>query len=618
MKKNHIARLMPMWLVWGAICLGGCQKEDGIDFDDIDSTIGLELRDFKLPTNNSTHKISLDEVFDVDTTGCVKIDPSDGHYYFYQEGEERGVSPIHVSPIIVTSSPGDFSPSLFELTFEDLGLERPAGARAEASHQKEIRKTIQTYDIIEDGLYGDVVSLAEALVNEPCVKLTISFSDDLAAVVQEASRLTVVLPDYLMLKEGSVRVLRNSQQVSMDGNDIVFEQVMTSEPLVFEVTITGLRFTEGGQPDDVNYLGYSRYVGTDGSMVGQVHMKGQVEAIVNFDESKVVSDPSKLRHDMFFRLDSQLEFGAIQFQQATGEFRPVIDLKVGSITIDNIPSFLDDGDVVLNVSDPVIRLHIWSDLPLTGLVDGTLTSYFRDGTTRTVVVRGIEVKPNQTSDIVISRRPRTESAYNGYQKIVQEDLSTLISSIPDHIDFTCTATARAGEQATIQLGYDYGYRPSYEFKADLALDRDSYISYTDTIAGWADDLKDIDLYDFRTASVKIETDVTNTIPLELELDITPIDEEGSPVSGITVRIDNGQGQSRVGAKGQTHLTAMLSFSSADAFSQLDGIRLKATARVTEEFMLNSGSTGDTTLYLKLDNVAATLNAMVIIDTSDDE
>ena len=179
----------------------------------------------------------------------------------------------------------------------------------------------------------------------------------------------------------------------MDGNDIRFEGVVTSEPLVFEVIVEGLRFTEGGRPDDANYLAYSRYTDSDGTMLGQVHMKGQVEALVKFDQSTVVTDPAVLRHDMSFRIDSHLEFGAVQFQTVTGEFRPDVDLKVGSVTIDNVPSFLDDPDVVLNISDPIIQLHIWSNLPLTGLIDGTLTSCFSDGTTRSVDVRGIEVKP---------------------------------------------------------------------------------------------------------------------------------------------------------------------------------------------------------------------------------
>ena len=618
MDKTIFKWLTPVWLTVAAVSLGGCQKIDGIDFDDIDSTVGLEFRDFKLPTNNSTHEISLDEVFSIDTTGCVKIDPRDGHYFFYQNGEESGVSTIHVSPITVTSSEGDFSPNLFELTFEDLGILRPDLARGKAPQMKQVRKTIQTFDILEDGLYGDVVSLTEALVNRTSVRLTLTFSNDLAAVISEIAELTAVLPDYLLLREGGVRVLQNSQRVTMDGNDIRFERVMTSEPLVFEVAVEGLRFSEGGRPDDANYLAYSRYSDSDGTMFGQVRMKGQVEALVKFDQSTVVTDPAVLRHDMSFRIDSHLEFGAVQFQTVTGEFRPDVDLKVGSVTIDNVPSFLDDPDVVLNISDPIIQLHIWSNLPLTGLIDGTLTSYFSDGTTRSVVVRGIEVKPNQTSDIVISRRPRSEAAYADYQKIVQDDLSTLLSSIPDRIDFTCSATTRTGEQATILLGHSYAFEPSYEFRADLALGRDSYISYTDSITGWAGDLEDVDLYDARSAKVQIEADVTNTIPAELTLDIIPVDIDGNPVRGMAVNIDNGQGQNKVAAKGQTHLTATLTFSTADAFRQLDGIRLKAAARVTDEFTLNSGATGDTTHHLKIDNLGATLNATVIVNTDDDD
>lgn len=633
MKETDLKRHCPTATALAVVAMAtlcACQNVEGIDFDDIDTTVGVVLNDFKLPSNNSTHRIYLDELFDIEPTSCIKTDPDDGHYYFYYEGEDVSVSPVEVKPVTVTSAATDFNAQLFSFTLADLGIDLAAPSRMRAQQPAELRGVIQQFDITEDNLFGDITAIRSVRVGSGTVTIGLDFSADLASVVSELGGLTLMLPDYFVISDNEVRMLTpTDSRIDIVGNDITFTNVKTSQPLRFQIPVSRLDFTiatDEGQPD---CLAFSRITDASGNTKGRVRMKGQLVASVRIDQAHVSIDPGKIlsgeAQSMTFAIHSSMSISPIAFDEVVGQFQPVYDFNVGDIRLSNVPKFLDDADVDLRLSDPVIELDIDSRLPLTGLVDATLTSHFKDGTTVPVGIEGIEIRPDTRSHVVISTRPKLPADYPGAQLICQPALSSLISAIPERISFDCTATTRLGEDAAIGLGRSYSIQPDYRLNAPFTLKAGSHIAYTDSLDGWRDDLTDINLHDVSNASIVIDADIENALPLDLSVSVTPVDEQHRPIPGISVIFAAGDAQGRVGAataEGQpatSNLQVRLAFSSNDDFHRLDGIRLRAEATVTDEFTLNSGTVeAARTQYLKVNRLGATLNASVIIDTDSDD
>ena len=72
--KNYLWQALACTAVVGSVALVGCSKDDGYDLKNIDSTIGVELTEFTIPSINSTMQIPLNDLFDIEDSEIVKTD----------------------------------------------------------------------------------------------------------------------------------------------------------------------------------------------------------------------------------------------------------------------------------------------------------------------------------------------------------------------------------------------------------------------------------------------------------------------------------------------------------------------------------------------------------------
>ena len=601
--------------------LVSCSTES-IDLGDIDTTLGWELKDFKLPGNNSTHEMVMQEVFDIDTTGCIKINPVTGDYYFTKKGDHVEPSSTEVEPISVTTNQQDIHPNPFRISAEQLGLNIPMLARAGAPSLRELAHTIQVFDVYETDLAGDIVRLDQATTDDALLTLTVHFSADLAIVIDEIASLSFSLPPYFSL--GDVTVKQNGRLRQKDSNNIEFEGIKTSDDFIFTVTVNALDFTVCQDTGAAEYLVYRRLPNGNDGYKGEVEMKGQVDVTARFDTSRVTTDITKLRPGMEFVINSELDIQPISISSATGEFRPSFDFEVGRTSIGDVPSLLDDPDTKVKLHNLIIRFDVESSLGLTGIVDGDLISNFKDNSSRKITVHNIEVLPETTSHIVICRQQPSAGEYPGCQVFytghpdMEGDVQDLVDAIPESVEFQSTATTKAGETGTIYLGRTYTFAPSYEMEALLALDRGSVIVYRDTLDGWAEDLKDIELA--AGATVTIEAEVVNSSPLSYDLEVTATDANHQGLtSEMDVTVTTAAGGNTVPAEGRTHLTIVVKQNTDGAFRKLDGIVTKAIAHGDVEGVTVNSGTGTNSAAkqtLRLSNIGATLTGKVIAKIDD--
>ena len=575
------------------MALAAC-TDSNYDLSDINSTLGFgNEQGFSLPGNNSTKDITMDELLDIDPDGSIKT-VDDGSYMFIQQGDD--VAPTTVTVNRVTLMASDDNVQLHEMEIE---AEHILGARAGGRRKavNPIEDTVNLFDFQTDHS-GDIVSLDYARTSS-FITLQVSFTDDLKTVVRNFQEMSLDLPDCFRMSDINVNGRTFSgDDIYQQGNVITLYNVRPSDgDIILQGSITDLYFEQADEVADT-----TQYLVCDNKAV---RMKGHVDILVNLNTDDV--NATAYHQNMQLKILSRLQFTDFIIEEAEGRFCPAIDLDdVGNIEVTGVPDFLKDDEVNINLTNPIIYLDINSTLGVPGIIDGVLTSHFKNDKTRSVRVPGIQVKAEDLSRIIICRK--AVAGLPNYDQIIEvEDLPTLISQIPESINFSCTAKADATKTGYIVLGHEYTITPSYRFEAPLNFGAGSKIVYRDSINGWNEDLKDITLS--ANARIVLTTDVESKVPATMTLKPTAIDANGRDLSSdfdITV-------SKTIAPLTETKdVVITITQKNKDAFRRLDGIIFRVDADIEDGSTLNSLQT------LKMKNIGATLYGRVAVDVDSEE
>lgn len=584
-KKQKNPIILLSLLLLGGMTLGSCM-DDNYDLGDIDGTVAFGSDEgITLPGNNSTAEIKLSDIIDIDDSDCITT-LENGDYVFFKEGDDVEPARPFIDRIRITRQSATDIPQKVGPDTEPAGLGLLANGVTIDGTSGSIEKEINIFDYRGDKPEA-VVDLQEVDI-EGNVTLNITFNSNLQAFLPKFTSFDIRFPAYMTLKSVS--------RGTVEGNTIVFGEVPTNEPLVIQAVVDKLNF---GVPSDGD-----NELKIDGQ---EVVLKGEVVIKATYpDLVKGNGDITKME------IQGVTNISNIDIVSARGFFNPSIDIDdVGDIEITDVPDFLDDPEVDINIHDPQITLSINSNMDVDGFVDGTLTAFFKDGSQHSVTVDDIAIPRQTNSKILICRQPKT-LPYEDYTQVkVLSNLSDLIKTIPEKITFKANAQADATKQSTFLLGYnDYLITTAYKFEAKLALEAGSVIVYNDTINDWNSDLEDIDLA--KNAKVKVTFDVTNNVPANVGLEVFPIDINGNDLNTAQKALFEVKNPATVGKGSTKGVTVEILQKEANAFRQLDGIRIRAKITSLDATPLNN-----TTQTIKLENITATLVGKVVIEDKKD-
>ena len=391
--------------------------------------------------------------------------------------------------------------------------------------------------------------------------------------------------------------LEEPTQGTLVGNKLKFGEVATNSTIYSKVKLKSLKFQE---IDAANKLVIQN---------GNITMLGDVKVDVTYPDLVKKNNSSDITKMQIMGVTS---ITTVKITSATGKFDPKIDLDdIGDIKIDSkdVPDFLDDPQVNITLTDPQITLNINSDVDLDAVVDGTLTSTFNNGTTSQVKISNIEIPRKKNSKILICRQPKNEP-YQDYTKVyVVENLSDLMTKIPEKVTFKANARVDKTKAGTIKLGTPYTISTSYSFKAPLSLEAGSTIVYDDKTDGFYEDIDENDIDLRGEAELVITGKVTNNSPLELTLAPTAIDVNGNALKGIKL-VSANTIKSNLTDKTPSDLKITLT---KDANVNLkdvkfDGIKFKATAVSKDATTLNKDNH-----YININDLKISVNSEVSID-----
>ena len=156
-------------------------------------------------------------------------------------------------------------------------------------------------------------------------------------------------------------------------------------------------------------------------------------------------------------MSAKMTMGSIRVTETTGKFNPNLDLEdLGNVNINDVPDFLTDKDVTINLYNPVIELTATSDIDVAGVAKATLIAEDERGNEMAkVVIDGLNVKPNAVTRVCICKHKEgiDETKYD--QVKVVSNLSDIVKKIPHRINCEAEVHADSKRVSTVKLGKEY-------------------------------------------------------------------------------------------------------------------------------------------------------------------
>lgn len=565
-KGINKSRIVACMLAAGFLAVGsGCTDSD-FDLSNIDQTIGIGGDGLQLPTN-STENIVLDDLLDLNNSDFISI-AENGDYMFTKQSDDVKPSHPSIDEVLVKEAKVNNN---FKIEIPESSLMQTR--RKSAGHTK-LSKTASVEGEASEFKYrGNVPYEIRDLISAKTasdINIDVNVTAELKKVIPTFKTMTVTIPSYLKLNIG--KCSPSQPEYDAEKGIITFRNISSSANINIKANISSLDFST--PPPTVVFT--PGVLGADGS----IDFDGAVLLGITFDE--VNKEGNSLQN---LYMSAKMTMGAIRVTEATGKFKPNLDLEdLGNVNINNVPDFLTDYDVTINLYNPVIELTATSDIDVAGVATATLIAEDERGNEMAKVeIRGLNIKPNGTTRLCICKHKEgiDETKYD--QVKVVSNLSDIVRKIPHRINCKAEVDADTYRKGTVKLGKEYTIDADVYMKAPLAFDEGAQIVYTDTIDGWNED---IDKFSFAEgAYIEMTTEVENKMPAYLNVSAFAIDVNGKEIPQHRIRVDvsNSVKASEDGEKAVvTPVTIKLRENEKGALKTVDGIVFRVTAAAGEK------------------------------------
>lgn len=528
----------------GMIGLNSCLKMDeAYDLEkDIDMTVTMG-GNLTIP-GSSTEKMKLKDLLDMEEDGVVVANEITGDYSIVQEGEKNSTT-VQV-PEVTVDMTGGFEGAEFSFNVPQLpGLD-------ENSFVEETFDEIIKIDVSQGDITSDIRKLNNAVTN--CVETYLVFSKiGYLADVELMQNFSIEFPDYITVEsedanwkaEGNKLILTKT-----DGLEVTATTRVKFQIVKVNFVNTDAVFTPGNDENGVIDLG------------GEIILNGRIKATARSTQGG----------DMALRVDVESELMNIESVVAVVD--PKVDIEIKPIELNDMPDFLTENEVMLDLTDPRVFITLSNPSPLAVELSGTLISRKTDKEDKMVNIPVITVPDNNTEfKICINQIKDGLEGDINYVKV--EGLSSIIENIPEEIEMTEVKTQVVQEPVTINLGEEFTVETDYRIDTPLMFGPRTTINYSEAIDGW-----DADLEDAEFSCIEASMVVINEIPLGISLTADAIDKEGNKLSNVTVDMNANVKSGSMG--NPTSQEVVFSVTTSDGnIKGLDGIKLYIKANASE-------------------------------------
>lgn len=257
----------------------------------------------------------------------------------------------------------------------------------------------------------------------------------------------------------------------------------------------------------------------------------------------------------------------IRIKGVSGTVVPNVDINT-SVSLSDLPDFLKEEGTSLEIKDLALNLSVQNpiDAPISASFEISPLDENGQVVNGNVVSLALKVAGGERTTFQIDRNSPL---------ITSGSLTSLLSTIPDQLDIKVTEVKIESEtnDQTIELGKgDYNLNIDYDINVPLEFDN-LRIFYTDSIDNLRSDLADVS---DKIKHLELDVVVDNAIPLGLVLSVKPLDQNGDPITGLTlpegVKINAAPNSDN--AIQSTHVTLNIEEVRENALQELDKLEFK--------------------------------------------
>lgn len=257
----------------------------------------------------------------------------------------------------------------------------------------------------------------------------------------------------------------------------------------------------------------------------------------------------------------------IRIKGVSGTVVPNVDINT-SVSLSDLPDFLKEEGTSLEIKDLALNLSVQNpiDAPISASFEISPLDENGQVVNGNVVSLALKVAGGERTTFQIDRNSPL---------ITSGSLTSLLSTIPDQLDIKVTEVKIESEtnDQTIELGKgDYNLNIDYDINVPLEFDN-LRIFYTDSIDNLRSDLADVS---DKIKHLELDVVVDNAIPLGLVLSVKPLDQNGDPITGLTLPegVEINAAPNSDNAIQSTHVTLNVEEVRENALQELDKLEFK--------------------------------------------
>lgn len=509
-----------------ASVLTGC-IDNAYDLSDIDTTSEIKFNDLTLPIN--LDPVVLSDIITLDNSDDDKVKEVtiNGNTFFALEESGTFCSDsLRIAPFVV--NPSTLYPSSGE--FRRISASRPQRSRAKAQMlnysltspvNKQLNYTARDID-------KAIHSVTAIKFDEMTMEFLISISG-FEGSNMSISNIVLKLPQGL-----SVVPAQGQSYDAATGNMEVNKVNLDAQGRgSIAIKANGVDLKASGA--NIDYASHSFVLDSQFSIIA-----GTLEV--------TPASASQMPESIRFTVDYRL--GRLDARSIDGEIEYDLEgqgLNIDPVQITGLPGFLSDKATNLILHNPQIYINVNNPLGADALYCQSglrLIAERADAPSQAFTLNSFRIGSERgagpynfcLSPLAPSVVPDEYAA--GLQHVEFASLSHVLSGngLPDALDIELISPKVPLQKVT---GFALGrhlpaMRGAYRLLAPLALAGDatqgSVIYYTDRKDGWNDE--DIDAMNITT--LKVDADVTSTIPLNAILTAYPLDKQGHAINGVSV------------------------------------------------------------------------------------
>lgn len=514
---------------------------------DIDMTISAGGEHLAIPVGY-TEKITLDKIIELDEGDDLQI--VDGEYHLLKKDN---IDETNTSVGTVTVAESENIIDAIPLTYS---VSTPGATIVIPKEQSEGKINAEARGV--DKAVIEIGSLAADMPTTLTLKFELGGGISIERV--DIKTMTITFPDFIQFENENGL---NGQTLTM--TDVQIKPSGFTKELKINKYAFGSTYGEGNRVEEEN---------------GDRILKIENQKITIEMQDIYVNNP---QGSGSLSITPRVTLSEMAVSEVYGTIQPDIDVKPTEVELNNLPDFLQDDEIRLDITNPVFSFNANNPLNTDVEMDGVLTGYKDGKVTKTVKIgsgnggASITLKPSEDKQQTISivRDEKTVVEANA-TKVVVPNLNDIIETIPDRINVELKPAVKTEQYYTVNLGQDYTLNSAYDIDIPLSFGSNLKIVYEETLDNFDLDLEDVDI-----EKAVLSINAVNTIPLAMEIkneNVSALDANGNVIKDIDVTVEGTITESKDGkTEVSSTLNVNLNETAEGAISKLDGLKLKITA-----------------------------------------